>query len=83
MKQATLKIDGMRCPMCESHVKDAVRSALPSAKKLKASHRRGEVSFLVEEETDIAPAIKKIEAGGYRVLSSSVGEPKGLFSFRK
>lgn len=29
MYQTTLKIDGMACSMCESHVNDAVRKAFP------------------------------------------------------
>ena len=33
MKQITLKVDGMMCSMCESHVNEAVRKAFPKAKK--------------------------------------------------
>ena len=29
MKQITLKVDGMMCGMCESHVNEAVRKARP------------------------------------------------------
>lgn len=80
MHQITLKIDGMRCPMCEAHVCDAIRRALPQAKKVKASHRKGEASFLLEEEMDLSPIIAQIETTGYRILDqqSSPGK-KSLF----
>ena len=32
MTQITIKIDGMMCGMCESHVNDAVRRAFPVKK---------------------------------------------------
>lgn len=82
MHQITLKIDGMRCPMCEAHVCDAIRRALPKAKKVKASHRKGEASFLLEEEMDLSPIITQIEATGYHVLDSKT-EPakKGFFGW--
>ena len=37
MTQITLHIDGMMCGMCEAHVNDAVRKAIP-VKKVKSSH---------------------------------------------
>ena len=36
MTQITLHIDGMMCGMCEAHVNDAVRKAIP-VKKVKSS----------------------------------------------
>ena len=41
MKQITLKVDGMMCGMCESHVNEAVRKAFPKAKKVTSSHSKG------------------------------------------
>lgn len=32
MVKTTLKIDGMMCGMCESHVNDAIRNAFPVKK---------------------------------------------------
>lgn len=40
MTQITIKIDGMMCGMCESHVNDAVRRAFP-VKKVTSSHAKG------------------------------------------
>ena len=34
MQKITLKIDGMMCGMCESHINDAIRRAYESAKPI-------------------------------------------------
>ena len=66
--------------MCEAHVCDAIRRALPQAKKVKASHRKGEATFLLNEEIDFSPIIAQIEATGYRVLDRKTAPAKkGLF----
>ncbi len=40
MEKLTLKVDGMRCGMCEAHLNDAVRNAF-RVKKVSSSHQRG------------------------------------------
>ncbi len=50
MLKIILKVDGMMCGMCESHVNDAVRRAFP-VKKVASSHGRGDTVTLTE--TDI------------------------------
>ena len=52
MIQTTLKIDGMMCGMCESHINDAVRKDFP-VKKVTASHSKG----TCVKEQDIGPAL--------------------------
>lgn len=75
----TLKIEGMHCSMCESHICDDIRKALPNAKKVKASHLRGQATFLLEKGVDETPAIEKIEKDGYRILGKSREEKKSFF----
>ena len=41
MQQYTLKIDGMMCGMCESHVNESIRNAF-SVKKVTSSQAKGE-----------------------------------------
>jgi len=48
MVKTTLKIDGMMCGMCESHVNDAIRNAFP-VKKVTSSHSKGETVIISEE----------------------------------
>ncbi len=84
MYQTTLKIDGMMCSMCESHVNDAVRKAL-TVKKVTSSHSKGETVILTEAPVDEAAVRAAVEETGYRVLSfeSKPYEKKGLFHFGK
>ena len=81
MIKTTLSIDGMMCSMCEAHINDAVRKALP-VKKVSSSHRKGQTEILSEATLDEAALRAAIEATGYRLLSVSQEEAKkkrGLF----
>ncbi|MCR4777166.1 MAG: cation transporter [Saccharofermentans sp.] len=81
MYKTTLKIDGMMCGMCEAHVCDAVRKAVPSAKKVKASRSKKEATFLTEDKADIAALEAAIKETGYDFLGGE-SEPyvkRGLF----
>ncbi|MCR4797149.1 MAG: cation transporter [Lachnospiraceae bacterium] len=69
MIKTTLKIDGMMCEMCEAHVNDAIRKAVPEAKKVKSSRTRGESSFVTETEPEEAKLKEAIDQTGYTVLS--------------
>ena len=81
MEQITLKIEGMHCSMCEAHVCDAIRRALPQAKKVKASHLKGKASFLLEEGVDTTAGIEAIKAHGYQVLGTEKEPMKRKFFF--
>ena len=81
MNRITVKIDGMMCGMCEAHVCDAIRKAVPSAKKVAASRSKKEASFLTEEKVDPTGLKEAINASGYTCLDivSVPYEKKGLF----
>ncbi len=81
MIKTTLKIDGMMCPMCEAHICDVIRRAVPSAKKVSASHAKGEANFLAETAADESVLKNAIAETGYTCLSvsSEPYEKKGLF----
>ena len=51
MTKTTLKIDGMMCGMCESHMNDAIRNAF-NVKKVTSSHTAGESVIISEEPLD-------------------------------
>ena len=81
MKKITVIIDGMMCGMCEAHICDTIRRAFPDAKKVSASRKRGEATFLSGSDPD-EEALKKAIAGtGYTFVSVSTEEHKkrGLF----
>jgi copper chaperone CopZ len=85
MNQITVKIDGMMCGMCESHVSDAIRKALP-VKKVTASHTKGEAILLTESPITEAQLRAVIDPTGYRVLGVSTKEyeKRGILGlFRK
>ena len=68
MKKITLKIDGMMCGMCESHINDAVRRAFPDVKKVTSSHTQGETVILTDGAVDEEKLSTAIEETGYRLL---------------
>lgn len=76
-----LKIEGMACGMCEAHICSVIRRTVPSAKKVTASHRRGEAGFLSDGEVNGEALKAAIAATGYTCLSVEAGPPekKGLF----
>ena len=81
MVKTIMKIDGMVCGMCESHVCDAIRKAVPSAKKVEASRGKKKASFLTEEAVDPDVLKAAIDATGYKFISaeSQPYEKKALF----
>lgn len=86
MMEITLKVDGMACGMCESHINDCVRSHFP-VKKVTSSHTKGETVILTEEPLDEAALKAAIEATGYTVtgVTAQPVEKKsgGLFGWLK
>ena len=84
MVKTTLKIGGMSCGMCEAHICDTIRKAVPGAKKVTATHGKGVASFLSEEGVPEAQLKEAIDATGYNFLSMETApyEKKGLFSRR-
>ena len=80
MYQTTLKIDGMMCGMCESHINDTIRKAAP-VKKVTSSHTKGEAVVLTDEPLDIEAVKAAVHATGYEVTdASSVPYEKKKFS---
>jgi copper chaperone CopZ len=84
MLKIVLKIDGMMCGMCESHINDAIRGAF-KVKKVTSSHSKGETVIITEQDIDEDNLRNTIDKTGYKVISITK-EPyvkKGLFSFGK
>ena len=85
MTKTILKIDGMMCGMCESHINDAIRAAF-DAKKITSSHLKGETVIISEQPLDEGKIRETIKPTGY-TLTEITSEPYeksgGLFSFLK
>ena len=84
MIETILKVDGMACGMCESHINDTVRNRFP-VQKVTSSHTKGETVILSEQPLDEAALRAAIDATGYRVLTMTAHpyEKKGMFAFLK
>ena len=81
MIKTTVKVDGMMCGMCESHVNDAVRRAF-QVDKVTSSHSKGETVIISDGPVDEAKLKTAISATGYKGITSEPYEKKkGLFSF--
>ena len=80
MYEITLKVDGMKCGMCEAHVNDAVRDNF-NVKKVKSSHSKGQTVILTEEDLDEKKLSDTVSATGYIVTDvlKKHYEKKGLF----
>jgi copper chaperone CopZ len=81
MVKIVLKVEGMMCGMCESHINNAVRDGFP-VKKVTSSHRKGQTVILTEQDIDEDALRAIIDKTGYKVVSVTK-EPyvkKGLFS---
>ena len=53
MTETILKVDGMACGMCESHINDTVRNKF-SVQKVTSSHTKGE-TVILSEQPDTRP----------------------------
>lgn len=80
MVKTIIKIDGMACGMCESHINDTIRRNF-SVKKVSSSHSKGETEIVSNNPLDESALKKAIGDTGYTVVSVHT-EPyvkKGLF----
>lgn len=71
MYKNEVKIEGMMCGMCESHIADELRRAFPDAKKVKASRRKSNAVFQTAEPVDPQVVQDVIEKTGYHYLGFS------------
>jgi len=80
LKEVTLKIDGMRCSMCEAHVADLLRK-VAGVKKATASVHKGEAVAICDDSVSLEALSAAVSKDGYKVLSNAEKpyEKKGLF----
>ena len=67
MIKTTLKIDGMMCGMCESHVNDTIRQSF-NIKKVSSSHTKGITEIISESPLDEKALREAVGKTGYKVL---------------
>lgn len=82
MVKIIVKIEGMKCPMCESHTNECVKSNF-NVKSVESSHKNMETVIVAKETIDHALLQTTIEEKtGYKVLEifEEPIEKKGLFA---
>lgn len=84
MFKITLKIDGMMCGMCESHINDTIRRQF-AVKKVSSSHRNGVTEIISGNPLEEDALKRAVSETGYTVLSVKTEEyvKKGLFGKKK
>ena len=84
MVKTVLKIDGMSCSMCETHMNEVIRNNF-KVNKVSSSASAGETVIISDCEIDIPWAKKEIKGIGYELVSSKSEpyEKKGFFHFGK
>lgn len=81
MIETIIKIEGMACSMCESHMKDVIRRLYPDA-KISASHKKAEVRVISDSPLDVSRIKEEVLKTGYTFAGAQSGpyEKKGFFS---
>lgn len=80
MVKITLKIDGMACGMCESHINDTIRRTF-DVKKVSSSHSKGITEIIAPNPLEEELLKKAIKETGYTLVSINTENyvKKGLF----
>ena len=69
MIKTVIKVDGMMCPMCEKHVKEALEKAFAEQRaEVKASHEEKKVVMTATAPIDYEAAAKVIAEAGYKPI---------------
>lgn len=84
MFKIILKIDGMMCGMCESHINDTIRKNF-AVKKVTSSHSKGRTEIITEKPVSEEDLRKVIGETGYTLtgIQTEPYEKKGFSLFRK
>ena len=81
MIKTKVKVGGMMCGMCETHVQEAIRKTLPESSKVKADRKKDMVEFITPTPPDEEALKKAIESIGYEyggMESEEAGEEGGF-----
>lgn len=82
MYKIVIKVDGMNCGMCESHLNDVIRKNF-KVKKVNSSHSKNEVVIISNEILDEQIVKEVIYFTGYNVKDYNVCEHEGFSLFKR
>ena len=75
MIETIVKVDGMMCGMCESHVNEAVRKAFPEVKRVSSSQAKAQTVIHSEQPLDEQKLRDAINATGFGPQALAVQPP--------
>ena len=78
MFKITAKVEGLKCPMCEKHVSEAIKDEFP-VKKVVASHTDKEVVITTKEEIQAEKLKEVIKDAGYEMVDIKSEKVKSIF----
>jgi len=82
MNKIILKINGMKCGMCEAHVNNLFRTKL-NIKKIKSSHIKNETLIFTNLEISDDSLKNALENSGYKIESIKREDAKKtIFGYR-
>lgn len=67
MNKFTLKINGMKCSMCEEHLSTMIKDKVDRAIKVKANHNKNIVIILSDREISETEFKIALSGSGYKV----------------
>lgn len=84
MVKIILKIDGMMCGMCETHINDTIRKSF-TVKKVMSSHSKGVTEIIAQSPIPEDVLKKAIAETGYMLLGMKTEpyEKKGFSLFHR
>ena len=78
MYKYVLKINGMRCGMCEAHIEDTVRKKI-KVKRVNASHIKNELTVITDMVLDEKDFHILLDETGYIIDSFEISYAKKTF----
>ena len=81
MIETILRVDGMMCGMCESHINDVVRKTA-RVNKVTSSHTKGKTVIVSEQPVDVEALKAAIAETGYTCLLYTSPSPRDLSTSR-
>lgn len=82
MYKITIKVEGLKCPMCEKHVNEAIKQAF-AVKKVTSSHTEKEIVVNTKEEIHPDKLKEVINEAGYQMVDMETETYKTFLGLQK
>lgn len=81
MRKIIVRVEGMMCGMCETHINDAIRSKFPQVKKVTSDRKKKQTVILSENDLNEDEIRETIAGTGYDFIACTSEEyqKRGFF----